>query len=259
MAATGDRTDIVPPSTDGARPERNRLLAALPRADYDRLVSRLEDVRLAHGQVLATCGAPIEHVYFPRTAVASILVATGGDRFVGAASVGSEGLVGLAASLDGGISTDDVICQLPGAAARMEAGVFRARVARNARLRELLRRSTLALLGQVTRTAGCNLAHTVEERCARWLLMLHDRADGQDIPLTHGGLAALLGVHRPTVTEVAAKLQQAGLIRYRRGRMQVLDRDRLHEVACDDYRLGREIYDRLFSDTDGAGAVQHPA
>jgi CRP-like cAMP-binding protein len=256
---TGDRTDIAPPPTDGARPERNRLLAALPRADYARLVPRLEDVRLAHGQALAVCGAPIEHVYFPRGAVAAVVVATGGDQVVGAAAVGSEGLVGLAAALDGGVSTDDVICQIPGAAARMGAGAFRATLARNPRLRELQRRSTLALLGQTTRTAGCNLAHTVEERCARWLLMLHDRADGEDIPLTHDVLAALLGVRRPTVTEVAGRLQRAGLIRYRRGCMRILDRDGLRGIACDDYRRTREIYARFLSHTDGAGPVQEPA
>ena len=249
MTRTGTRTGrgAGPPSTDGEWPERNRLLAALPRAEYERLVPRLKDVRLAHGQALAVCGAPIEHVYFPRGAVASIIVATGGSRVVGAAAVGSEGLVGLAAALDGGVSTDDVICQIPGAAARMEAGAFRAALTRNARLRELLRRSTLALLGQMTRTAGCNLVHTVEERCARWLLMLHDRADGEDIPLTHDVLAALLGVRRPTVTEVAGRLQQAGLIRYRRGCIRILDRDGLRGIACDDYRRTREIYDRLLS------------
>jgi CRP-like cAMP-binding protein len=248
--------DAVPPSTDGARPERNRLLAALPRAEYEALIPRLEDVRLAHGQVLGVRGAPIEHVYFPRDAVASTIVVTGADRFVGGGSIGSEGMTGLAVSLDDGTSGDDVICHIPGDAARMEAGAFRAAFERSPQVREILRRYTLALLGQVTRTAGCNLVHTLEQRCARWLLMTDDRVDGKEFLLTHDLLAAILGVRRPPLSVAARRLQQAGLIRYRRGCMQVLDRDRLQAAACDDYRLTREIYDRLFSGLDGAGSLE---
>ena len=242
------------PSTDEAPPHPNRLLAALPRADYEALAPDLEDVRLAHKQSLADRGRPTTHVYFPRGAVLSILVVMADGQFVEGATIGHEGMLGLAAFLGDGTSTDDVVCQVPGEAARMGVSEFRVACERSPRLQEVLRHYTLALMGQMTRTAGCNRVHPVEERCARWLLMTHDRVGADEFQLTHEFLAAMLGVRRATVTVAAGMLHQAGLIEYRRGRMRILDRDGLQDAACEDYRLTEDIYDGLFRRLDGAGS-----
>ena len=234
------------PSTD-APPERNRLLAALPPADYDALAPDLEDVALAHKEVLAVRGQPLSYVYFPRGAVGSILVVMDDGQAVEGATIGDEGMLGLVAFLGDGISIDDAVCQVTGRAARITVRAFRAACDRSGWLREVLHRYTLALMGQMTRTAGCNRVHPVEERLARWLLMTHDRVGADEFELTHEFIAAMLGVRRPSVTVAAGLLQQAGLIDYRRGRMRILDRSQLEASACEDYRLTRDIYDGLFA------------
>jgi len=243
----------VPPSDLGAPLERNRLLAALPGAGYAALARRLEAVRLQPKQVLFARGGPIDYVYFPRGAVASILVDASKDRLVEGGSVGNEGVVGLAASLDAGPAGEVAICRIPGEAARMEARAFRAACKRSARLREVLQRYTLALMGQMARTAGCNRVHPIEERLARWLLMTHDRVGADQFHMTQEFIAAMLGVRRPSVTVAAGILQQAGLIDYRRGHLHILDRARLEEAACEDYRRTEGLYEELFRSLDGIG------
>jgi CRP-like cAMP-binding protein len=162
------------------------------------------------------------------------------------ATVGDEGLIGLATFLGDGTATDDAICQVAGQAACLSTKEFRDAYTRSAPLQEVLRRYALALMGQLTRTAGCNRVHPIEERCARWLLMTRDRVGADEFPLTHDFLAAMLGVRRPSVTVAAGILQQAGLIDYRRGQMRILDGERLEAASCEDYRLTREIYEQLF-------------
>jgi CRP-like cAMP-binding protein len=234
------------PSTDAAPPERNRLLAALPRVEYEALAPHLTDVPIAHRQELMALGQPLTAVYFPRGAVMSVLVTMDDGAAVEGATIGQEGMVGLAAFLDDGISIDDAVCQVPGRAARLDVQEFRSVAERSPVLQHVLRRYTLALMGQMTRTAGCNRVHPVEERLARWLLMTQDRVGAAEFSLTHDYIAAMLGVRRPSVTVVAGLLQQAGLIEYRRGRIRILDRERLLAAACEDYRRTEEIYERLF-------------
>ena len=186
------------PSTDGARPERNRLLAALPPFDYAVLAPRITNVTLAHRQVLVTRGLPLQFVYFPRGAVLSILVEMDDGQAVEGATIGHEGMLGLAAFLSDGASIEDVVCQVSGQAARINVLDFQAASEQNGPLHEILHRYALALMGQMTRTAGCNRAHPVEERLARWLLMTHDRvgADAFFLP-TSSSPRCLGSVVRP--------------------------------------------------------------
>ncbi len=245
----------MPPPTQGTPPERNRLLAVLPRAEYEALVPELEGVRLAHRQTITVRGEPIRYVYFPRGAVLSVLVPMDDGQAVEGATIGHEGMVSLAAFLGDGTATDDSVCQIPGPAACVGVPEFRAACEQGRGLRDVLQRYALALMGQMARTAGCNRVHPVDERLARWLLMTHDRVGADDFPLTHDFIAAMLGVRRPSVTVAAGMLQQAGLIDYRRGRMRILDRERLQDATCEDYRLTREIYDQLFR---SLGATEAP-
>jgi CRP-like cAMP-binding protein len=236
----------MPPSTDAARPERNRLLAALPRADYAALAPHLTAVALAHRDALATRGQPLRYVYFPRGAVLSVLVDMDDGQAVEGATIGHEGLLGLAVFLGDGTATDNAVCQVPGQAARIGVQEFRAACEESERLHEVLHRYTLALMGQMARTAGCNRVHPIEERLARWLLMTHDRVGTDEFHLTHEFVAVMLGVRRPSVTVAAGILQRAGLIDYRRGRLHILDRVRLEEAACEDYRRTEDLYEGLF-------------
>lgn len=184
----------------------------------------------------------------------SVVVDMEEGQLVEGATIGREGMVGLAVYLGDGIGTETAFCQVAGPAARVRARDFRAAVDRSPVLQDVLRRYALALMGQMTRTAGCNRIHPVEERCARWLLLTSDRVGEDAFPLTHEFLAAMLGVRRATVTVAAGILQQAGLVDYRRGQIRILDRERLEDAACEDYRLTNEIYGQVLSSVNGSCA-----
>jgi hypothetical protein len=175
-----------------------------------------------------------------------MLVLMEDGQSVEGATIGSEGVAGLSVFLGDGSSQDEVICQVPGPAARMSADRFRAAYERSRALHDQLHRYTLALMGQIGRTAGCNRVHPIDERCARWLLMTADRCGADEFPLTQEFLAIMLGVRRPSVTVAAGVLQHAGLIRYRRGIVSIIDRAGLEDAACEDYRLTRDIYERMY-------------
>ena len=232
-------------------PEPNWLLASLPRAEYEALLPDLQSVQLEHKQVLSRPDEPVEHLYFPRGAVISMLVAMEDGQTVEGATIGYEGLAGLPVFLGDGNAQDEAICQVAGPCARMGADRFRAACQRSPVLHDQLHRYTLALMGQLMRTAGCNRAHPMDERCARWLPMTAERVGADEFALTQEFLAAMLGVRRPSVTVAAGLLQQAGLIRYRRGIVTIVDRERLEQAACEDYRLTREIYERLYQSRVG--------
>jgi len=234
------------PSAPEIWPEANRLLASLPQAEYETLLPDLHAVQIQHKQWLSRPSESIEHVYFPRGAVVSMLVPMEDGQSVEGATIGLEGLAGLAVFLGDDTTDDEVICQVAGPAARMTADRFRAAFERSPVLHAQLLRYTHALMGQLIRTAGCNRVHPIEERCARWLLMTADRVCADQFQLTQEFLAAMLGVRCPSVTVAAGLLQQAGLISYRRGIVTILDRERLEESACEDYRLTREIYERMY-------------
>lgn len=160
----------------------------------------------------------------------------------------------LASFLSEGTSIEDAVCQVSGQAACIDVPELQAASEWSGPLHDVLHRYALALMGQMTRTAGCNRVHPVEERLARWLLMTHDPVGADAFFLTHEFIAAMLGVRRPSVTVAAGILQRAGLIDYRRGNMRILDRSRLEEAACEDYRLTAEIYEGLFGAREGAEA-----
>jgi CRP-like cAMP-binding protein len=226
-------------------PRENRLLTALPPDVYEGIRPHLEPVELAMRQVLYQPRKPISHVYFLCSAVTSLVAIMDDGTVVEVATVGKEGLVGLPAFLGAHASPLQAFCQMPGSALRMEASRFREIVERTGALNSLLHRYTQALFNEIAQAAACNRVHPMEERCARWLLMTHDRVAEDTFPLTHAFLAQMLGVRRATVTVVAGMLQQAGLIAYRRGVMTIVNRDGLEAASCECYRVVRAEYDRL--------------
>ena len=166
-------------------------------------------------------------------------------QIVEIATVGNEGFVGLPAFLGSDSSTVRMLCQIPGECLRMKAAEFKAAIKNGGALHRLLNLYTQALINQISQTAFCNRAHAIEQRMARWLLMTHDRVEGDEFPLTQEFLGQMLGVRRQQVSQVASALQNKGLIRYVRGVMSIVDRRGLEVVACDCYRIVRQQYDQL--------------
>ncbi|WP_207541144.1 Crp/Fnr family transcriptional regulator [Sabulicella rubraurantiaca] len=234
------------PSQPGTTETDNRLLAALPREELDRLRPALETVHLGLKEEFYAEGKPLEHVWFPHRGVASLLNRVPEGRAVEFATTGNEGFIGVQVLLGAESMPSMAFAQIPVTASRMEAGAFRAALGVNPSFHALLLRYTMALLNQVAQNAACNRAHPIEERCARWLLMTHDRVNGdRHFPLTQEFLAQMLGVRRASVSVAEAMLQKAGLIRYTRGTMTVLDREGLEAASCPCYGVLRAEFDRL--------------
>jgi CRP-like cAMP-binding protein len=244
---TGRRATRPPKaaSRDDRPPTENRLLDALPRAEYERIRPHLEGVPIAARQVISEADGPISHVYFPTGGVISLVSFMDRGAAVEIATIGREGLVGLPVFLGAASMPQRAFGQVPGFAYRMEAGAFRAEVARNDALVPLLNRYTQAMFVQVAQTAACNRVHPVETRCARWLLQTHDRVGEDAYTLTQEFLAQMLGVQRPSVNAAARTLQQAGLIRYVRGRITIVDREGLESASCACYGIIQREFDRL--------------
>lgn len=224
---------------------KNRLLGALPTAELQRVLSRLEVVSLEQKQTLYQVDEPIRHVFFPESAVLSLLITLrqGGSIEVG--TVGREGMAGLPVFLSDGRSTVTVVAQIPGTAYRAAAADLHAIASLDRPMHGLLMRYTHAALAQVQQTAACNSAHRVEQRCARWMLMTRDRVDADDFPVTHDFLASMLGVRRSGVTVAMRTLKDAGLVRYTRGRVHLVDRAGLEGASCECYRVVRAQFERL--------------
>jgi CRP-like cAMP-binding protein len=237
---------------------RNRLLAALSPDDLARLWPRLEAVELPFRKVLHAPGKPIEAVYFPETGYVSMLayMEDGDAAEVGLA--GSEGMVGLPVLL--GADHDDIeaMVQSAGTALRMDAQAFREALEGIPVFRTLLLRYVLVHHGQVARTAACNGRHPVNGRLARWLLMAHDRSNGDEFPMTHEFLSMMLGVRRAGITVAAGSFQKAGYIHYERGCIEVTDRPGLESVACECYGIVRRAQDQLLGLPAGATGVYRP-
>jgi CRP-like cAMP-binding protein len=235
----------MPTPRPAPKPVGNRLLAALPSAYHERLAPKLEPVRLGFKQPLYEPHVPIEHVYFPTNGIVSLLTVLedGGPIEVG--TVGNEGMAGLPVFLGADAIPGRALCQIPGEALRLEARVLKDEVRRDGPLLSLLHRYTLALFTQVAQTAACNRTHSVEERCARWLLMTQDRVGTDRFPLTQEFMAQMLGVRRATVNVAAGMLQKAGFITYTRGRITVLDRPGLESASCECYAVIKGEFDRL--------------
>jgi CRP-like cAMP-binding protein len=228
-----------------ARMSRNRLLAALPEDERQQLENALDIVSLGVKHSIAEPGKPFPHVYFPLSGVVSFVMELKDGDMVEIATVGNEGMVGIPVLLGAQESPTRVFFQVAGDAARMKADAFLQIMESLPALQSLLYRYAQVMMNQVAQTAACNHAHAIEQRMCRWLLMTHDRVGQDDFPLTQEFLAQMLGVRRPSVTVVAGMLQQAGLIRYSRGRMTIVDRERLEAASCECYGVVRRETERL--------------
>jgi CRP-like cAMP-binding protein len=217
-------------------PPANRLLISLDKADFALLAPHLRTVPLVQGQVLQEQETRVEQVYFPLSGVVSLISVMQGGEVVETATIGREGAVGAFGGLGPWNAFSRAVVRLPGTAAVMSVAHFQAAVGQSDRIRNLILRYKEALLAQVQQTAACNALHPLEARLARWLLQTLDRTEDPKLPLTQDFMAQMLAVRRTTVTLIAGKLQEAGLISYRRGRIVVLDRPRLEEAACECYR-----------------------
>lgn len=223
----------------------NRLLAALPTEEYDRLLPHMEKISFALGDVIYESGEQLDHVYFPTSAIVSLLytMVDGASAEMGLA--GNEGVVGIALFMGGETMPNRAIVQSAGDVIRVEARVLQAEFARGGRFQYLLLRYTQALITQISQTAVCNRLHTVEQQLCRWLLLSHDRVADDELVMTQEMIADMLGVRREGVTVSAGRLQDAGAIRYVRGHIKIIDRPRLEEIVCECYRVVKAEFDRL--------------
>jgi CRP-like cAMP-binding protein len=223
----------------------NELLNAVGRDVRSDIFAHLEKVQLSVREVLYDQGQRIPYVYFPTSAAVSLISVMEEGRSVEIASVGREGLLGAAVVFGEDVAMARAIVQVPGEALRMKSASFRDVLKAERSFQEVVERYLYLLLVTVARSGGCNALHTVEQRCARWLLSMHDRANTDQFVLTQEFLAEMLGVSRPRINVVAGTLQRAGLIRYARGRVKILDRSRLEQASCECYQVMKEEYIRL--------------
>jgi CRP-like cAMP-binding protein len=230
-----------PPPRD---PRSNRILEALPAEDRDRLIRGMVLVALPIKTVLFEPGEPIRAVHFPIDGVISLVTPLDDGAIVEVATVGNEGMVGVPL-FSGGSLAVRAISQVSGSSLRMDAAAFLAEVDRPGAFSDLVHQYLSALFGQISQAAACNRLHTNEERLSRWLLMSHDRVGVDDFAITHEFLGQMLSSRRATVTLSAGILQAAGLIRYRRGHVSILDREGLESVACECYGSIKRELDRV--------------
>jgi CRP-like cAMP-binding protein len=226
-------------------PGRNKLLAALPRREADRLVPYLEPISLDFEETIYEPESLIRHVYFPTSGLISLLLVLDNGSAAEVGRVGDEGMVGLPVFLGVERSHTRAFVQIAGEALRMKAQVFRQQARQGGPLVSLLLRYTQALLRQSECLTACNTWHAIEQRLSRWLLITHDRVQADQFEVTQAFLSQMLGVHRQSVTAAASNLQRAGLIRYSRGKLRILDRERLEAASCECYRALRRQYDDL--------------
>ena len=227
-------------------PSPNKLLAALPAADYRRILPALTTVPLKFRQVMHKYGEPIDTVYFIGGGVASVTNVMTDGRMVEVATIGNEGIVGMTVFLGGRVSPGEAFIQVPdGNSQSMSADAFRRELDRRGAFYGLVSRYSQALQILIMQSTACNSLHTVEERCSRWLLMTHDRVDGDSFQLTHEFLGYMLGVRRPTVSLVLGTLDKAGLIRNGTKKITIVNRARLKDTSCECYRVVKSAFDRL--------------
>jgi len=226
-------------------PLQNRLLAALPEPVRSRWLGQLEPVELPLGRVLHEPGGRLSHLYFPTTSIVSILYVTRDGSSAEIAVVGNEGVVGMALIMGGGSTTSQAVVQSGGLGYRLKPTLVLDEFQRGGPVLMLLLRYTQALITQTAQTAVCNRHHTLDQQLCRWLLLSLDRLRSNEIIMTQELIANMLGVRREGVTEAAGKLQAAGLIRYKRGRITITDRAGLEQRTCECYGVVRREYDRL--------------
>ena len=226
-------------------PTRNSLLAALSAPEQERLFPQLELVPMPLGKVLYESGNRLGHVYFPTDCIVSLLYVMEDGASAEIAVVGNEGLVGVALFMGGETTPSRAVVQSAGFAYRLPGAIIKQEFNRGGAMQELMLRYTQALLTQMAQTAVCNRHHSVDQQLCRWLLLSLDRLQSNELTMTQELIANMLGVRREGVTEAAGNLQDAGLIRYSRGRIKVLDRTRLEQRVCECYAVVRKEFSRL--------------
>jgi CRP-like cAMP-binding protein len=230
-------------------PRVNQLLAALPDPEWERWHSQLEQVDLPLGMVLYESGKTLSHVYFPSTAIVSLLYVMENGASAEIAVVGNEGIVGISLFMGGESTPSRAVVQSAGAGFRLSSAAIKEEFGRSGPVMHLLLRYTQALITQMAQTAVCNRHHSLDQQLCRWLLLSLDRLSGSDLVMTQELIANMLGVRREGVSEAALKLQVDGLIRYSRGHISVLDRAGLERRTCECYAVVKSEYDRLLPPT----------
>jgi len=235
----------MPTSPD---PRQNHLLASLPAEDYGRLLPALEEISLPLGHVLYESGAKMRHVYFPTTAIVSLLYVMEDGDSAEIAVVGNEGIVGVSLFMGGETTPSRALVQSAGHGYRLNGALLKDEFFRAGPMQRLLLRYTQALLTQMAQTAVCNRHHSLDQQFCRWLLLSLDRLPSNNLIMTQELIANMLGVRREGVTEAAGNVQKAGLIEYRRGHITILDRAGLEARSCECYAVVKHEYDRLLPD-----------
>jgi CRP-like cAMP-binding protein len=226
-------------------PQQNRLLLKLPKAEYARLEPHLTRLALTPQQILYEPDVPIKFIYFPINGIVSMITIMENGMRSEVGTIGDEGFVGLPVFLGAESIPGQAFAQVPGDAWQLTVSQFKIELGHNGHLRSLLNLYTQALFTQLAQSVSCNRVHKIEQRCARWLLMTHDRVGKDQFILTQEFLAQMLGVRRASVTEVAQKLHKAGAIRYSRGTITVISRAILEAMSCECYQVIRDQYDHL--------------
>jgi len=223
----------------------NRLLAALPRTEYERLRPQLLPVSFSLGEVVYEFGGHLNYVYFPTTSIVSLLYTMENGISAEMGLTGNDGVVGIALFMGGGTMPNRAVVQSAGGAIRMKAKLLQDEFARGGKFQQLLLRYTQALITQISQTAVCNRLHSVEQQLCRWLLLSHDRVKVDELIMTQELIADMLGVRREGVTVAAGRLQDAGAISYVRGHIKILDRQKLEDTVCECYVVVKNEFDRL--------------
>jgi len=229
-------------------PNQNRLLAALPTAEFERLAPDLELVPMLLGDILYEPGGQLLHAYFPTTAIVSLHYVMESGASAETAGVGNEGVVGISLFMGGDTTPSSAVVQTAGHGYRLAGRLLKREFGRAGPMQRLLLRYTQALITQMIQTAACNRHHSVEQQLSRWLLLTLDRLPSRELVMTQELVASMLGVRREGITEAAGKLQRAGVIRYRRGHITVVERAGLEARACECYAVVKKELGRLLSD-----------
>jgi CRP-like cAMP-binding protein len=226
-------------------PVENRLLAALPPEDYERLLPQLQQVSFSLGEVVYEFGGHLDYVYFPTDSIISLLYTMENGTSAEMGLTGNDGVVGIALFMGGGTMPNRAVVQSGGTAIRMKAKLLQDEFARGGKFQQLLLRYTQALITQISQTAVCNRLHSVEQQLCRWLLLSHDRVKADELIMTQELIADMLGVRREGVTVAAGQLQDVGAISYVRGHIKIRDRKKLEQTVCECYRVVKDEFDRL--------------
>lgn len=232
-------------SNISSAPNENRLLAALPYVEYERLLPQLQEVSFGLGEVVYEFGGQLDYVYFPTNSIVSLLYTMENGTSAEMGLTGNDGVVGIALFMGGGTMPNRAVVQSAGEAIRMKAKLLQDEFARGGKFQQLMLRYTQALITQISQTAVCNRLHSVEQQLCRWLLLSHDRIKTDELIMTQELIADMLGVRREGVTVAAGRLQDSGAISYVRGRIKILDRQKLEATVCECYLVVKHEFDRL--------------